>query len=235
MLKKKGGSSPGMTMVEIVVGTLIASIVLVTITLIYYYTTRASDYGFSRGEAQKAINMSMDNLLKDLRTVGSDVSVATCGYAKEDSILIGEEKRMLLLGNFDRDNDLVPFTGGTPTPTIEMVHYVVENNICLLKQIYSQTNAGTSGWDTQPYSEKVLIGNRPTGKSRIRVAAGNGFILQYLDALQTPIPLPLTLDRQRLVRRVNITIKVTDPDGDTLSYTTNSTGMLRNLQSGEKY
>ena len=230
MLNKKSKKIVAMSLTEVLIATLIASLVLTGVTLIYFYSTRAGKKGFERSEAQQSLNKSMDYLLRDLRTAGAGVSLDTCGVKKEDAIKDAALTSITLYGNFLDD-----------IPGVEIVKYAPENQRCLVRTLYGQDGTGLSSTWTRVIQEEVLIGNRPTGESRIRLQEDPvGFQLMYINTEQTPFPTPypvggiaLNEDQKKLVRRVDISITITDPDGEKLVYGMNTTGRLRNLEAGE--
>lgn len=220
---KKNLKIKGMTLVEIIVATVIAGIVLTGITMIYFYSMRASKQGLERGEAQQALNNSMDQILKDLRMVGADVTTTTSGsdlIDKATSIDNAGLNSIALYGNFDDEND----SGGI---TIEYVRYFIENNTALVRSLYYPTSPGSGTWDLDNPSDKVLIGKRPTGVSKIKITR---FELYYVSDLDlTPHPNPTDTEKQ-LLTRVDIIIEISDHDGEKLVFGSNSSGTLRNFQ-----
>ena len=230
MEKKKIKEFAAMSLAEVLIATLIASLLLTGVVLVYFYSTKATKKGFERSEAQQSLNKSMDYLLKDLRTAGAGVNIPACGINKEDSIGQAALTSIMLYGDFLYD-----------VPGVELIKYAPENQRCLVRTVYGQNGTGTSSTWNDVIQEQVLIGNRPTGESRIRLQEDPvGFQLMYINLEQTPFPTPypiggieLDLDQKKLVRRVDISITITDPDGTKLVYGMNTTGRLRNLETLE--
>lgn len=229
-MKKKLLKLSGVTLVEIIIATAIAGIVMTAVAMIFYYSTKASNQGFSQGEAQQAVTLALDNVIKDLHTTGYRVSTDTCGFSKEDCIRKASTTEMILYGDFEKlsvEDPNIP-----STTRIELIYYrLVANNTCLLKLIYQEDPDNTWNTGNPPIETKVLIGNnRPSGDSRVIVGT---FELTYWDAQRNELvpagPAGLDINQRRLISRVDVSIEITDPDGDSLSYGRNSSGSLRNL------
>lgn len=217
----------GMSLAEIIIAILIGSILLTLVTLIYYYTSQAGKQGFEVAEAQQSIEVTLNELMRDLRTTGSDVSSDICGIDKKYSIGNATSTAITIYGNFMAE---------TGTPKIEKITYSITTNSCLLKQMYSQSGTGTGSTWTNIIKEKVLIGKKPYNKSRIKVKSGTpaGFALKYLNDNQQEISDTTNKDERALIRRVDISIIITNYNGKIiLANGMNSTGLLRNLTTPE--
>jgi len=226
MKKKRINKSLAMTLVEIIVATLIGSMILTAITMTYFWATRATKKGFEKSEAQQTLNTTLDQLLRDLRMIGANVSNTTCGVDKNRSILVASDNALTVLGDFIYDLD-----------GVERLHYILENNnTCLTRIIYEQQGTGTGSTWTNIVSRKNMIGNA-NGAARLIVRQvdknGNpsiGFRMVYLDVDNIALaPTPLNSDRRMLVKRVNIVIAISNKDGIELTQGANSTGILRNF------
>jgi len=225
MKRKISNNFLAMSLAEIIVATLIGSMILTAITITYYWSARAAKKGFEKSEAQQALNTTLDQLLKDLRMIGANVNITTCGVEKNRSILVGTDNTLTVLGDFIYDLD-----------GIERLHYVLErNNTCLARVIYEQQGTGVSSTWINVVSRKNMIGNAD-GAARLiirQVDKNNnpsiGFRLVYLDANNLALSTPLTPDSRILVKRVNILIAISNKDGIELTQGANSTGILRNF------
>jgi len=228
MLNKKSKNRIAMSLTEVMVASLIAAVILTGVVLTYYYATKASSKGFEKTEAQQSLNKTMDYILRDLRTTGIGVNYEACGIYKEDAIGEASYVSIGLYGNFLEDID-----------GVELVKYGAVNDTYLLRTVYRQTGTGPSSSWSDVLEEKVLIGNKIKGQSKIRLIDDPnkpGFMLTYINDLQTPFPTPLVAiptPHQRTIKRVDISITIADPDGKALVWGTNTTGRLRNLDCAD--
>ena len=232
------------SLIEVVIAMVIGSIVLTSVYMVYYFTNKSNSVGFERMEAQQSLNMAIDQIMKDLRCAGYKVSTQTCGISKEDSINRARRTELIIYGDFEDYSTEDPTDPSTTL--IERVHYfLVNDNKCLVRAIYEESPDNT--WDK--HTEKVLIGNnRPNGNSRVcigekKIPAQNndfGFSLRYYDSDDEEITtwnpginVTLTPAELQNIRKVDISINITDEGGAKLSYAITSTGMLRNLVTSE--
>ncbi len=225
MKRKISNNFMAMSLIEIIVATLIGSMILTAITMTYYWAARATKKGFEKSEAQQALNTTLDQLLKDLRMIGAGVNQDKCGTEKSKSIVAGTENGLTVLGDF-----LYDVNG------IERLHYVLEDNgRCLVRVIYEQQGTSTSSTWPNVISRKNMIGNAD-GAARLIIRQVDkynnpsiGFKLLYLDSDNKPLTAPLNENNRTLVKRVNVVIAISNKDGIELTQGTNSTGILRNF------
>lgn len=226
----------GVSLIEVMVAMIIGSIVLTSVYMVYYFANKSNSVGFERMEAQQSLNLAIDQIMKDLRCAGYKVSTQTCGMQKENAITRARRTELVIYGDFieyPTENPADP-----NTTLIERVHYyLVNNNQCLMKSIYEESPANT--WTN--HTEKVLVGNnRPNGKSRVCIGPqGNGdfgFSLRYYTSTDTElgtwtpnVNVTLNPSETQQIRKIDISINVTNERGTGLSYAVTSTGMLRNL------
>ena len=184
-------------------------LITVGFTFMFYYAPVSSP-GFESSDAQQAYNTTMDSFLLDFRSLGSGVSMESCGVNKEDSIKEATEcKGIKFYGELNNNKS-----------DIELVEYVISQDGYLIRTVYEQSGTGKdSSWD-KILTEDVLVGSKcpEIYVSKVRLAAEPaGFKLIYFDENKQRFYSDdgkLTSEQKKQVRYIAISICVKDNNRD---------------------